>query len=154
MLARKSRPSPGQSAIAAVPEETQKVAVVRSPQPPRTETPSSVNRRILRGYVYDQIDPLKAAAMERDKLLIQIRTLIRRICDEKRLQLSRSEEEQVATELLDEMVGIGPIQPLLQDDTVNDILVNGSGQIFVERFGKLELTPITFLDEEHVLVPA
>ncbi len=88
--------------------------------------------------------------MGRDKLLVQIETVIRRICDEQRLQLSRQEEETIATEMLDEMTGIGPIQPLLSDDTVNDILVNGAGQVFVERFGKLELSPITFIDEEHV----
>ncbi|MDC9820867.1 CpaF family protein [Pectobacterium polonicum] len=107
-------------------------------------------RRIIRAQLYDQIDAGKAAMMGRDKLLVQIETVIRRICDEQRLQLSRQEEEAIATEMLDEMTGIGPIQPLLADDTVNDILVNGAGQVFVERFGKLELSPITFIDEEHV----
>ncbi len=107
-------------------------------------------RRIIRAQLYDQIDAGKAAMMGRDKLLGQIETVIRRICDEQRLQLSRQEEEAIATEMLDEMTGIGPIQPLLSDDSVNDILVNGAGQVFVERFGKLELSPITFIDEEHV----
>ncbi|GKX38398.1 fimbriae assembly protein [Pectobacterium carotovorum subsp. carotovorum] len=107
-------------------------------------------RRIIRAQLYDQIDAGKAAMMGRDKLLVQIETVIRRICDEQRLQLSRQEEEAIAAEMLDEMTGIGPIQPLLSDDTVNDILVNGAGQVFVERFGKLELSPITFIDEEHV----
>ncbi|MFJ5470335.1 CpaF family protein [Pectobacterium carotovorum] len=107
-------------------------------------------RRIIRAQLYDQIDAGKAAMMGRDKLLVQIETVIRRICDEQRLQLSRQEEEAIAAEMLDEMTGIGPIQPLLSDETVNDILVNGAGQVFVERFGKLELSPITFIDEEHV----
>ncbi|AIA69667.1 putative type IV pilus protein [Pectobacterium atrosepticum SCRI1043] len=107
-------------------------------------------RRIIRAQLYDQIDAGKAAMMGRDKLLVQIETVIRRICDEQRLQLSRQEEEAIAAEMLDEMTGIGPIQPLLSDDSVNDILVNGAGQVFVERFGKLELSPITFIDEEHV----
>ncbi|WCG82461.1 CpaF family protein [Pectobacterium sp. A5351] len=107
-------------------------------------------RRIIRAQLYDQIDAGKAAMMGRDKLLVQIETVIRRICDEQRLQLSRQEEEAIAAEMLDEMTGIGPIQPLLSDDTVNDILVNGAGQVFVERFGKLELSSITFIDEEHV----
>ncbi|MCQ9427199.1 CpaF family protein [Pseudomonas sp. LJDD11] len=131
-------------------DEIQKTAGTRAQQAIKGDTPSMANRRLLRTFLYDQIDPLKAAAMSRDKLLAQIETQVRRICDEKRLQLSRSEEEQTATEVLDEMLGIGPIQPLLSDDSVNDILVNGAGQVFVERFGKLELTPITFLDEEHV----
>lgn len=107
-------------------------------------------RRLIRAQLYDQIDAGKAAMMGRDKLLVQIETVIRRICDEQRLQLSRQEEEAIAAEMLDEMTGIGPIQQLLADDTVNDILVNGAHQVFVERFGKLELSPITFIDEEHV----
>ncbi|TXM97914.1 CpaF family protein [Methylobacterium sp. WL64] len=149
MLIRKSSPAPAhRGGVPVVPDDMPKA--VRNQQAPKVETPVSVNRRILRDYVYDQIDPLKAAAMGRDKLQAQIETLVRRICDERRVQVSRNEEEHVAAELLDEMLGIGPIQPLLSDDSINDILVNGAGQIFIERFGKLELTPITFLDEEHV----
>jgi len=154
MLVRKAPPHPVRRApapaAAAAPEEVQKVNTGRSQQAAKPETASTANRRLLRAHLYDQIDPLKAASMGRDKLQAHIETLIRRICDDKRLQVSRSEEEQVASELLDEMLGVGPIQPLLADDSVNDILVNGAGQIFVERYGKLELTPVTFLDEEHV----
>ncbi|MHC8285493.1 CpaF family protein [Pseudomonas sp. XS1P51] len=151
MLIRKAKPAqPSSQAPTPVDDEVQKVASSRTQQAAKSETPGMVNRRLLRSFLYDQIDPLKAAAMSRDKLLAQIETQIRRICDEKRLQLSRNEEEQIATEVLDEMLGIGPIQPLLADESVNDILVNGAKLVFVERFGKLELTPITFLDEEHV----
>lgn len=108
------------------------------------------HRRTIRTALFEQIDPLKAAGMPRDKLQSQIDLLIRRICDEQRLQLSSQEEVTIAQQMLDEMVGVGPIEPLLADDTVNDILVNGAHQVFVERFGKLELSPITFIDEEHV----
>ncbi len=130
------------------PEEAAKA--IRRQSPDRAETSATANRRILRAHVYDQIDPLKAAAIGAERLQAQIETLIRRVSDERRLQISRSEEEQIAGELLDEMLGIGPIQPLLGDETVNDILVNGASQIFVERAGRLELTAIRFLDEEHV----
>lgn len=116
---------------------------------PQTENRNG-NRRLIRTQLYDLIDAGRAAAMSHDKLLLQIQSAIRQLCDEQRLQLSRQEEEQIAAEMLDEMTGIGPIQSLLSDDTVNDILVNGAGQVFVERFGKLELSPITFIDEEHV----
>ncbi|MGE0973137.1 CpaF family protein (plasmid) [Klebsiella sp. WOUb02] len=110
----------------------------------------NVQRRIIRTQLYDQIDAGKAAVMGRDTLLDQIQSVIRNICDEQRLQLSRPEEETLAAEMLDEMIGIGPIQPLLSDNTVNDILVNGANQVFIERFGKLELSSVTFIDEEHV----
>ncbi|MBN3181461.1 CpaF family protein [Pectobacterium brasiliense] len=157
--AGKSTPQPAPAANVAelktrpaAENRTQPAANISSGSAPAARQTDSRNsqRRIIRAQLYDQIDAGKAAMMGRDKLLVQIETVIRRICDEQRLQLSRQEEEAIATEMLDEMTGIGPIQPLLSDDTVNDILVNGAGQVFVERFGKLELSPITFIDEEHV----
>ncbi|UMO88247.1 CpaF family protein [Pectobacterium sp. PL64] len=157
--AGKSTPQPAPAANVAelktrpaAENRTQPAANTSSGSAPATRQTDNRNsqRRIIRAQLYDQIDAGKAAMMGRDKLLVQIETVIRRICDEQRLQLSRQEEEAIATEMLDEMTGIGPIQPLLSDDTVNDILVNGAGQVFVERFGKLELSPITFIDEEHV----
>ncbi|MFJ5440846.1 CpaF family protein [Pectobacterium brasiliense] len=157
--AGKSTPQPAPAANVAelktrpaVENRTQPAANTSSGSAPAARQTDNRNsqRRIIRAQLYDQIDAGKAAMMGRDKLLVQIETVIRRICDEQRLQLSRQEEEAIATEMLDEMTGIGPIQPLLSDDTVNDILVNGAGQVFVERFGKLELSPITFIDEEHV----
>ena len=76
--------------------------------------------------------------------------LIRKICDGDRFQLTEVEERTICGQMMDEMLGIGPIEPLLKDETVTDILVNGANRVFVERFGKLELTDITFIDEEHV----
>lgn len=107
-------------------------------------------RRMIHDEVFSQIDPVKAATTSRENLKTQISSLIRSICDANRLQLTGQEEESVAGQMLDEMLGVGPIEPLLADDTVNDILVNGCGQVFVERFGKLELSSVTFIDEEHV----
>ncbi|MDQ7988652.1 MAG: CpaF family protein [Candidatus Dactylopiibacterium sp.] len=132
-------------------------AVPPSPTPPRTEAPArpaspeqQTHRRLIRTALFEQIDPLKAAAMPREKLQIQVDALIRHICDEQRLQLPAQEEQAIAQQMLDEMVGVGPIEPLLHDDSVNDILVNGAHQVFVERHGKLELTQVSFIDEEHV----
>ncbi|PRD13839.1 CpaF family protein [Pantoea coffeiphila] len=142
---RKPDAAPQAASVAEVPEPRQVSAAPR----PQVESRNG-NRRLIRSQLYDLIDAGRAAAMSRDKLLLQIQSAIRQLCDDQRLQLSRQEEELIAGEMLDEMTGIGPIQPLLSDDTVNDILVNGAGQVFVERFGKLELSPITFIDEEHV----
>ncbi len=118
--------------------------------PPLASNGDVSQRRAIRDELFTQIDPLKAAAMPREQLQTQINALIRQICDEQRLQLSSQEEDLITRQMLDEMIGIGPIEPLLADETINDILVNGARQVFVERFGKLELTPITFIDEEHV----
>ncbi len=65
--------------------------------------------------------------------------------------LNNADQEQLSQDLMDEVTGLGPLEPLLKDETVNDILVNGSQQIFVERAGKLELTDIKFKDERHLL---
>ena len=65
--------------------------------------------------------------------------------------LNREERAILNQELFDEVTGLGPLEPLLKDDTVNDILVNGPQQIFVERDGKLEVSNITFKDERHLL---
>ena len=65
--------------------------------------------------------------------------------------LNKDERSNLFQELYDEVMGLGPLEPLLKDDTVNDILVNGPQQIFVERDGKLSLSDITFKDERHLL---
>lgn len=107
-------------------------------------------RRTIHDQVFAQIDPMKAATTSRENLAEQVAQLIREICDQNRFQLTAAEEQAISAQMLDEMLGIGPIEPLLADETVTDILVNGADKVFVERFGKLELTPITFIDEEHV----
>ena len=65
--------------------------------------------------------------------------------------LNREDRQTLTSELYDEVTGLGPLETLLKDDTVNDILVNGPQQIFVERDGKLELSDVTFKDERHLL---
>lgn len=65
--------------------------------------------------------------------------------------LNGNEQKQLMLDLVDEVTGLGPIEPLLRDPTVNDILINGPFQVFVERAGKLELTSIRFKDERHLL---
>ncbi|MGE0611573.1 MAG: CpaF family protein [Hyphomicrobiales bacterium] len=68
-----------------------------------------------------------------------------------RLPLNTRELDRFVTELMDEMTGLGPLEPLLEDATVSDILVNTHEQVYVERFGQLELTPVRFKDEAHLL---
>ncbi|MCC6007258.1 MAG: CpaF family protein, partial [Rhodobacteraceae bacterium] len=65
--------------------------------------------------------------------------------------LNKEDRTQLTQELFDEVKGLGPLEPLLRDDSVNDILVNGPHQVFVERSGKLELTQIRFRDEKHLM---
>ncbi len=110
----------------------------------------SAQRSRIRDYVYQQVDALTAASQSREALHSDIERHIRRCCDDQRLQLSQQEEQQLALGMVDEMLGLGPLQPLLDDESVNDILVNGPRRIFVERHGKLSLTDVCFSDEEHL----
>src|SRR5262249_26090237 len=84
-------------------------------------------------------------------LRAEVALLVSAIATEEKVQLNELEENALAAELTDDMVGLGPLEPLLQDDEVTDILVNGPFDIYVERRGKLEKTAARFRDAQHVV---
>lgn len=100
---------------------------------------------------YELVDPSIAANLSRDELLPRVKDALNVISGRKMLPYNRQELAVLGLQLVDEMVGIGPIQPLLEDSDVSDILVNGPETIYVERRGKLEKTDIRFRDAKHVL---
>ncbi len=104
----------------------------------------------IRQKLFERLDPGVAIKLQRANLKGEIERIVIDIAEEERMSLSSSELRQMAGELLDDMVGVGPIEPLLADDSVTDILVNGPNMIFVERRGKLELTGLRFRDDIHV----
>ncbi len=100
------------------------------------------------------LDNLNLAALEHaseQDLRQEINSISAEVLAEKSIVLSREDRMTLNSELYDEVTGLGPLETLLKDETVNDILVNGPQQIFVERSGKLELTDVTFKDERHLL---
>lgn len=100
------------------------------------------------------LDNLNLAALENASetdLRNEINAIANETLEEMGIVLNRDERSALAQDLFFEVTGLGPLEVLLKDDTVNDILVNGPRQIFVERNGKLELTDITFKDEKHLL---
>lgn len=100
------------------------------------------------------LDNLNLAALEKateNDLRNEINAISTEVLQERAIVLNRQERSVLFQELYNEVTGLGPLETLLQDDGVNDILVNGPQQIFVERSGKLELTDITFKDEKHLL---
>jgi pilus assembly protein CpaF len=105
----------------------------------------------VRSILMTRIDPSVAGRMPRRTLQAQVSLLVSAIATEEKIQLNEVEESQLAVELTDDMVGLGPLESLLQDDTVTDILVNGPNDIYVERQGKLEKTPVRFRDAQHVV---
>jgi len=105
----------------------------------------------VRSVLMSRIDPAVAGRIPRQRLRAEVALLVSAIATEEKVQLNEAEETALAVELTDDMVGLGPLEPLLQDDTVTDILVNGPFDVYVERFGKLEKTPARFRDTQHVV---
>jgi pilus assembly protein CpaF len=99
----------------------------------------------------ERIDASAAAKLPREELQRQIAELIGEIVAEEKLSLTSREQQALTTTLVDDMVGLGPLEPLLADESMNDIMVNGPHQVYVERKGKLELTDIRFRDNPHVM---
>jgi pilus assembly protein CpaF len=100
------------------------------------------------------LENLNLAALEtatEQDLRTEINAIANETLEEMGVVLSREERQTLSQDLFFEVTGLGPLETLLKDDTVNDILVNGPQQIFVERNGKLELTDVTFKDERHLL---
>jgi pilus assembly protein CpaF len=111
---------------------------------------SDVKERV-RSILMTKIDPAAASRMPRQTLRGEILKLVHEIATEARVQLNEREEGLLATELVDDMVGLGPLEKLLDDDSVTDILVNGPYDVYVERRGKLEKSPMRFRDVQHVV---
>lgn len=105
----------------------------------------------LHQKVIDRINLSALETMERTQIDEQISALITELLAEEERPLNRSERTRLCTEIVDELIGLGPLEPLLSDPTVSDILVNNSKEVFVERRGVLEETPVRFKDDQHLL---
>ena len=147
---------------------------LRSPKPNLVETPpsrqpSEVDAQTIYQELIDKrpalldeklklhtkiIDEFNLSHLEklgRDELIREIRSYVADYVRAERISLNQKELDIFATEIVDEMIGFGPIEPLLKDPTVNDVLINTHKTCYVERFGKLERTKVHFKDEAHLL---
>src|SRR6476661_7196999 len=98
----------------------------------------------------ERVDPEAAATLSKDELAEEFRPIISEVLAELKITLNRREQFALEKVLVDELLGLGPLEELLADAAVSDIMVNGPEQTFVERKGKLELANIQFRDEEHL----
>jgi pilus assembly protein CpaF len=98
----------------------------------------------------ERVDPEAAATLSKDELAEEFRPIIGEVLAELKLTLNRREQFALEKVLVDELLGLGPLEELLADPAISDIMVNGPEQTFVERKGKLELANIQFRDEEHL----
>jgi pilus assembly protein CpaF len=108
-------------------------------------------RAELRSLCLSKLDPNAVANSPPELLIPEVELLISEIATEKRIQMNGREQRQLATELVDDMLGLGPLEPLLEDETINDIMVNGPHIVFVERRGKVFPAPVKFRDTAHLI---
>ena len=106
---------------------------------------------LLHRKLLDKINLNALAAIETQHVRQEVLQALYALMDEEPDLLTSSEREQLATEVLDEVFGLGPLEPLLEDPSVSDILVNGPGSVYVERSGLLEQTAIRFRDDQHLM---
>src|SRR5260370_7998512 len=97
------------------------------------------------------MDVAAAADMPRAVFEAQLSGWVKDLLTETKIQLNFSEQRELVESLIADMLGLRPLEPLIEDETVNDIMVNGAKQVYVERPGKLDLTNIKFPDDDHLM---
>src|SRR5215471_12765495 len=107
---------------------------------------SDLHRKIL-----DRLDLEKLGRTSGDSARDEVLTLIRNSVNSEAVPLSFAERERLSREILDEIFGLGPLEQLLKDPNISDILVNRFDKVYVERNGKLELTGLSFKDNQHLM---
>jgi pilus assembly protein CpaF len=108
-------------------------------------------KRLIHSKLVDKLDLSRVSDLAGDTLRREIRLVVERLCDTENPLLNRMERERLIDEVLDETFGFGPLEMLLKDPTISDILINGPHKIYVERRGKLEKSDVKFRDNEHLL---
>ncbi|MDW9245722.1 CpaF family protein [Burkholderia cepacia] len=108
-------------------------------------------RREIHLAVLERVELERLSRMPQEAVRMEIGALIARILDEERLPANDIERRQLAIDVYDEMFGFGPLEALLRDPGISDILVNTYRQVYVERAGQLELTDVTFYDDAHLM---
>ncbi len=108
-------------------------------------------KRLIHGKLVEKLDLSRVSDLEGETLRREIRLVVERLCDTENPLLNRMERERLIDEVLDETFGFGPLEVLLKDPTVSDILINGPKKVYVERRGKMEKSDVAFRDNEHLL---
>jgi pilus assembly protein CpaF len=105
----------------------------------------------IQPLVLEHMDVAAAAEMPRAVFEAQLTGWVKDLLTESKIQLNFIEQHALVESLIADMLGLGPLEPLIEDETVTDIMVNGARQVYVERRGKLELTGVRFRDDDHVM---
>jgi pilus assembly protein CpaF len=115
-------------------------------QPTFQEMKSRLHRALI-----NRMDLTKLTALAPDQVHAEVSRLAESVLAQEAMPLSSADRERLVNEVQHELFGLGPLEPLLKDPTISDILVNSHRRVFIERRGKLELTNVTFKDDEHLM---
>nr|WP_321575916.1 CpaF family protein [Sneathiella sp. P13V-1] len=118
---------------------------------PRAATQIEVTKEKVQPLLLERIDISAAVSMDRLDLARDISDIVGDILMEERIQLNQREQRELIERLMHDMLGLGPLEPLLADEAVTDIMVNGAKQVYVEKKGKLVLSECQFRDDAHVM---
>jgi pilus assembly protein CpaF len=125
-------------------------ATTEEPPPVTTQAVPAEAIAGLRSLCLARLEPAAVAALPPDRLIADVERLIGEIATDRRIQLNAREQHQLAGDLVHDMLGLGPLEPLLADDSIADIMVNGPDRVFVERQGKVVQANVRFRDTDHL----
>ena len=127
------------------------------PQPPRAAVngPASTRNFELKSEIHRKLIGVlhldRVSSIPKDRVRTEIGRVVEGLLDEERVPMTTAEQNRIVEEVLDEVLGLGPLEPLLKEPTISDILVNGPNKVYIERAGKLALTAVRFKDNAHLL---
>ena len=119
--------------------------------PPRTadryfEIKSEIHKKLLTALNLERV-----ASIPKDRIRAEIGRVVERLLEQEKIPMTTAEQNRIVEEVLDEVLGLGPLEPLLKESSISDILVNRFDKVYVERGGRLQLTPVRFKDNAHLL---
>lgn len=110
------------------------------------ELKSQIHRKLIGVLNLERV-----SSIPKDRLRAEIGRVVERLLEDERVPMTTAEQNKIIEEVLDEVLGLGPLEPLLKEPSISDILVNGFDKVYIERAGKLSLTPVRFKDNAHLL---
>ena len=127
----------------------------RRSEPVKEQDPAVEQYETLKRHIHiqlvDRLDMNRVSEMDPKNLRNEIRTIVEHLCDTENPLLNRNERQRLVNEILDETFGFGPLELLLKDDKIGDIMINGPKKIFIEKEGRIQKSEVVFRDSEHLL---
>lgn len=118
---------------------------------PYQELKMKIHKRIVDEMSNEQQQLLANVHIERSEIETVIVEFCHRVIDENPFAIPRADRASIVADILDEILGLGPIEPLLKDESISEVMINGPQKVYVERKGKLLLTPVRFRDDQHLM---